>query len=219
MNRHADTWPFSLLRCAGFGLLLGVSPGWACAQAPADQPGTSANIVSASPVELFYKAQVGYERRVGQRNSIGLMCSYNYGVIGAFKGGQATAFYRRFITRAFPTGLFLQAQASVLNFSQEAHLVKLKTYEPYSFHYRATSTGAGFGIGYRGRFLRRVSGGHLLYTALLGVRFQGRPLPSYDATIYEPKTGFLGGTDDSNWYLGPGPGSISHGLLTLDYQF
>ncbi len=179
-------------------------------------------IISISPAELIYKTQLGYEHRWGTRNSLGLLGSYHYGNFsnsGQLRGGQLTGYYRRFLTHEFPTGLYVQAQASLLDFVHTASLVDTKTKQYYSFDYRAVSGGAGFGFGYRGRFLRRAFGNHLLYNAMLGVRFQHLPAADYDAAKYQPRTGFLGETTDANWHIGFGPGSLPHGLLTLDYEF
>ncbi|MFD2722085.1 hypothetical protein ACFST9_25425 [Hymenobacter monticola] len=177
------------------------------------------NIVSVSPVELFYKTQLGYERGVGPHSSVGLLGSYHYGNLAGYQGWQTTGYYRHFFTRQFPTGLYLQLQASVCSYWQDANLINQKTSKPYSLRYRGLSGGGGLGLGYRGYFLRRATGGRLLWNALLGLRGQARPVATYDETIYRPEVGFLGISDDANWYLGPSPGSLAHGLLTLDYQF
>jgi hypothetical protein len=177
------------------------------------------HIFSLSPAELFYKTQLGYERRAGARNSFGVLGSYYYGNVGVNEGWQITGFYRRFLSQQFPTGFYVQAQASVLNCVQEIHLADTKTRQPYNFDYRATSGGAGFGFGYRTPLLRQLAQGRLLVNALLGVRFQHRPQPTYDANIYQPQTGFLGETDENDWYMGPNPSSLPHGLLSLDYTF
>jgi len=201
-------------------LLLAGCAQTAKAQAPAEPTeAVHANIVSISPVELFYKTQLGYERAVGRRSSVGVLGSYHYGTVAGYQGWQATGYYRYFLTRQFPTGLYLQLQASTFDYWQDASLINQQTSKPYSFRYQALSGGGGFGLGYRGYLLRRATGGHLLWNALLGLRGQIRPAASYDETFYRPKTSFLGTTDEANWYLGPGPGSIAHGLLTVDYQF
>lgn len=190
------------------------------AQAPtAPVAAVRPNIVSVSPVELFYKTQLGYERGVGPHSSVGVLGSYHYGNVAAYEGWQTTGYYRYFLTRQFPAGLYLQLQASVFNYWQDANLINQKTSKPYSFRYQELSGGAGIGLGYRGYLLRRASGGHLLWNALLGLRGQARPVANYDETLYRPNVGFLGISDDANWYLGPSPGSLAHGLLTLDYQF
>lgn len=176
-------------------------------------------VISISPVELFYKTQLGYEHRLGQRNSLGVLGSYHYGNVGNYQGWQTTGYYRRFFSRQFPTGFYGQLQVSLLNFSQPANLVEIKTSKAYSFDYRGVSAGWGFGLGYRGQLLRQATGGHLLYNALLGMRFQHQPEASYDTGVYRPKSSFLGETDDANWHLGFGPGSLAHGLLALEYQF
>lgn len=192
------------------------------AQSSEPSPPIPSTIISISPAELVYKTQLGYEHRWGTRNSLGMLGSYHYGNFshaGQLRGGQLTGYYRRFLTHEFPTGLYVQAQASLLDFVHTASLVNIETKQAYSFDYQAASGGAGFGFGYRGRIMKRVFNNHLLYNAMLGVRFQHLPAADYDATKYRPETGFLGQTDDANWHLGFGPGSLAHGLLTLDYEF
>lgn len=210
------------LRYLFFALLLSRA-GLVHAQAGLSPAPLGNRVVSISPAELIYKAQVGYEHRWRSRNSLGLLGSYHYGHLAStnqLRGGQLTGYYRRFLTQEFPTGLYVQAQASLLDFVQPANLVNIKTSQPYTFDYSAVSGGAGFGFGYRGRLLQRALGGHLLYNALLGMRFQHRPRADYDASVYRPQMGLVfGETDVSNWNLSFGPGSLAHGLLTLDYQF
>lgn len=210
-------------RACFIGSILAGVPVIVNAQAVDSATSSRASIVSISPIELIYKIQVGYERRWRSRNSLGLLGSYHYGSFARtdqLRGGQLTGYYRRFLTHEFPTGLYIQVQASILDFMHHANLATIKTNEPYKFDYIAVSGGAGFGFGYRGRLLQRVAGGRLLYNTLLGVRFQNRPRTDYDMSIYRPQTGLVfGETDDTNWNLGFGPGSLVHGLLTLDYQF
>lgn len=204
-----------------FALLL-CQTGLAYAQTELPPAPLGNRVVSISPAELIYKTQIGYEHSWRSRNSLGLLGSYHYGHFAStnqLRGGQITGYYRRFLTQDFPTGLYVQAQASLLDFVQPANLVHIKTSQPYNFNYSAVSGGAGFGFGYRDRLMQRAFGGHLLYNALLGLRYQYRAKAEYDATVYQPKSGFLGPSDDANWNLGFGPGSLAHGLLTLDYQF
>lgn len=159
----------------------------------------------------------GYEHRWGRRNSVGILASYHYGNVGLSQGGQATAYYRYSLARQFSTGFYFQFQLSVLDFLQTANLVDTKTREYVAFDYRAVSGGGGIGLGYRRQLLRRASNGHLLYNVLLGFRGNPRPQPSYDATRYRLESSFL--PPDFGWYMGFSPGSIVHGLVTLDYQF
>lgn len=181
---------------------------------PATQP---RRIISVSPVELFYKTQLGYEHQTGPGSSLGLLGSYHYGVVGQYRGGQATAYYRRFLTQQFPTGLYFQFQFSILDFEQTESLVNLKTKQYTDYQYRAVSLGGGIGLGYRRYVLRQVTKSHLLGNALLGFRGNPRPQPDFDTSTYRAESNFLG--PDFGWYLGFGPGSMVHGLLTLDYQF
>jgi hypothetical protein len=211
--------PTRSLYCLWPGLLLAGSPHVSWAQSAVPAPLAYTRVISVSPVELFYKTQLGYEHRWGRCNSLGVLGSYHYGNVGVYQGGQITGYYRRFLSQQFPTGLYGQLQVSLLNFSQPAHLVEIKTRKEYSFYYQAMSAGFGFGLGYRGQLLRQVTGGRLLYNALIGLRFQHQPKAPYETTIYRPKSGFLGETDDAHWHLGFGPGSIDHGLLSLEYQF
>ena len=194
-------------------------PDVVCAQAAQPTPPAYTQIISTSPVELFYKTQLGYEHRWGHRNSLGALGSYHYGNVSLYRGEQLTGYYRRFFSRQFPTGFYGQLQVSLLNFSQPATIVEVKTSKAYSFKYQALSAGWGFGFGYRGCILRRATGRRLLCNALLGIRLQHHPQAPYDATLYRPHIGFLGETDDANWHLGFGPGSAAHGLLTLEYRF
>ena len=202
----------------GLSLVFASLPTIGWAQAAAAELPAHANIISVSPGELFYKTQLGYERRLGQRNAVGVQAGYHYGTMGGHRGWQATGYYRRFLTGRFPTGFYVQAQASLFNFSQTANLIEVRTKKPFSIEYQALSAGGGFGFGYRGRLLQHAFGGRLLYSTLLGLRFQHLPHASYDALAYYPDSGFLGETDAANWHLGFGPGTLAHGLLTLDYQ-
>ena len=202
-------------RLLGAGLLL---PAFARAQVlptPAT-PAARATIVSVSPAELLYKAQLGYEHQLGTHSSLGATAFYNY---RRYRGWQVTGYYRQFLTHSFPTGLYAQAQASIFNHTQEASLLSRATYERLSFDYRALSGGAGAGLGYRMYILRRASRDHLLGNVLVGVRAQFRPEPDYDGAAYYPESSFLGQVDEANWHFGPGPGSIFHGLLSVDYWF
>jgi hypothetical protein len=219
MQRHFPSFRINFSSCTWLGIFLLGIPQVICAQAAATIAPAYHHVISISPAELFYKTQVGYEHRLGQRNSLGALGSYHYGNVGNYQGGQVTGYYRHFFLRQFPTGFYGQLQVSALYFSQPASLIEIKTRKSYSFDYQSVSAGCGFGFGYRGHLLRQATSGHLLYNTLLGVRFQHRPLPSYDATIYRPEIGFLGETDDTNWHLGFGPGSATHGLLMLEYQF
>jgi hypothetical protein len=176
-----------------------------------------ANLVSVAPVELFYKTQLGYEHRTGPGSSLGVLGSYHYGVVGGYRGGQATGYYRRFLTQQFPTGLYFQFQFSVLNFEQTAYLVNLKTKQYSDYRYRVVSLGGGIGLGYRRYILRQATNSRLLGNALLGFRGNPRPQPDFDASTYRMESSFLG--PDFGWYMGFSPGSMVHGLFTLDYQF
>jgi hypothetical protein len=200
----------------GLLLLLG-SPARTRAQGPGAP--ARASIVTLSPAELFYKAQVGYEHRLGGRSSVGVLGTARYGMSQRYHGWQATGYYRRFLTRPYPAGLYTQVQASVFNFAQEASLYNPKNYTDYYFEYRGLGGGGGFGLGYRNYLLRRATQGRLLWNVLLGLRVQIRPAPDYDRNTYYPTRSFLGDSDAANWHLGFSPGSIAHGLLTLDYQF
>ena len=201
------------------GLLVGV-PGMARAQA-GDSILARPNIISLSPAELFYKTQIGYERQLSKRSTLGAQALYRYGFDQRYKGWQATLLYRCFVSKkGFPTGLYFQAQASLFNFQQEASLIDNGTHKPYYFEYRALSGGVGGGMGFRQYVLRRAFGQHLLGNALLGIRAQVRPEPTYDSALYHAESSFLGPVNDANWHLSAlSPGSILHGLLTLDYQF
>ena len=203
----------------GPGLVLLLAPTFARAQSAAASTPERLNIISVSPAELFYKTQVGYERQLNSFSSLGLLGAYRYGFSGRYEGWQATAQYRLFFGRGFPGGAYFQVQASVFNHLLEANLTNPKTYKTLSFDYRAVGGGGGFGFGYRRHLLRQALGGHLLGNVLLGFRFQQRPQPSYDTTVYQPSVGFLGQVDEANWRLGHSPGSIVHGLLSLDYSF
>jgi hypothetical protein len=187
------------------------------AQAPELPAPVRANIISLAPVELFYKTQLGYERRTGSGSSLGALGSYHYGVVGQYRGGQATGYYRRFLTQQFPTGLYFQFQLSILDFEQTASLVNLKTKQYVDFQYRAVSWGGGIGLGYRRYVLRQATKSRLLGNALLGFRGNPRPQPDFDASTYRLESTFLG--SDFGWHMGFSPGSMVHGLLTLDYQF
>jgi hypothetical protein len=175
------------------------------------------SFISVSPVELIYKTMIGYEHRVGRGSSLGILGSYCYGNFNTNKGYQATGYYRNYLQGHAPTGLYIQLQVSVLDFVQTANLIDIKTRQPFAFDYRAISGGGGIGIGYRNSLFRRASSGHLLYNVLVGLRGNPRPKPSYDNTAYHLESNFLG--PDFGWYMGFGPGSIMHGLLTVDYQF
>ena len=208
----------TFFRGAPLSLLLLISPLAAWAQGPGQPAPARATILSVSPAELFYKAQLGYEHRLGTRSSVGLLGTARYGFSQRYHGWQASGYYRRFLTRPYPTGLYVQAQASVFNFEQEANLYNTRTQKPYSFEYRGLSGGGGLGLGYRNYLLRRATQGRLLWNVLLGGRAQLRPTADYDATVYRPTLSFVGDSDVVNWHLGFSPGSIVHGLLTLDYQ-
>lgn len=209
----------TFFRGAPLGLLLLISPLAAWAQVPGPPAPARATILSVSPAELFYKAQLGYEHRLGTRNSLGLLGAARYGLGQRYHGWQASGYYRRFLTRPYPTGLYVQAQASVFDFEQEANLYNIRTQTTYSFEYRGLSGGGGVGLGYRNYLLRHATQGRLLWNVLLGARAQLRPTADYDATVYRPALSFVGDSDAFNWHLGFSPGSIVHGLLTLDYQF
>ncbi|UOQ98645.1 hypothetical protein MUN81_03925 [Hymenobacter sp. 5317J-9] len=200
----------------GLALLL-LGRGAVQAQTPAEPPAPRANIVSISPVELLYKTQLGYEHRTGQSSSVGVHASYHYGALSEYRGEQASVYYRRFLTQQFPGGLYFQFQLSILDFQQTANVVNIKTKQYVAYHYRTTSFGGGIGLGYRRTVLRRATNGRLLGNALLGFRGNPRPQPDYDTSVYRQESAFLG--PDFGWYMGFSPGSMVHGLLTLDYQF
>lgn len=202
----------------GLLLLLG-GPARTRAQVPGAPAPARASIVSLSPAELFYKAQVGYEHRLGARGSVGLLGTARYGMSQRYHGWQATGYYRRFLTRPYPAGLYTQVQASVFNFAQEASLYNPTARTYYYFEYRGLGGGGGFGLGYRNYLLRHATQGRLLWNVLVGLRVQIRPAPDYDRNTYYPTRSFLGDDAALNWHLGFSPGSIGHGLLTLDYQF
>ncbi|MBJ6109099.1 hypothetical protein JAO73_08765 [Hymenobacter sp. BT523] len=206
------------LLCLQLGLaLLLLGRGAVQAQTPAEPPTTRANIVSISPIELFYKAQLGYEHSTGLSSSVGGHASYHYGVLGEYRGEQGSVYYRRFLTQQFPGGLYFQFQLNILNIQQTASVVNVKTKQYAAYQYQATSFGGGIGLGYRRYVLRRASNGRLLGNALLGFRGNPRPQPDFDTSIYRQESSFLG--PDFGWYMGFSPGSMVHGLLTLDYQF
>ncbi len=198
-------------------LMLVGMPIAATAQSADSAVATRPNLISISPVELIYKNMIGYEHRVGRSSSLGILGSYCYGNFNTNRGCQATGYYRNYLQGHSPTGLYIQLQVSVLDFVQTVNLTNVKTREPFVFNYRAISGGGGIGFGYRNSLLRRALGGRFLYNVLFGFRGNPRPKPSYDNTAYHLESGFLG--PDFGWYLGFGPGSIMHGLLTLDYQF
>ena len=200
-----------------WGILLAWLPATANAQSVDSATVGRSAIISISPVELFYKSMVGYEHRWGRRNSVGVLASYHYGSLGFSQGWQATGYYRYYLTRQFPAGLYFQFQLSVLNFMQTANLVDIKTRKPLAFDYRTVSGGGGIGLGYSGPLLRQMAKGRLLYNVLLGFRGNPYPQPSYDANVYRLETNFLG--PDFSWYLGFSPGSMVHGLMTLNYLF
>lgn len=202
----------------GLLLLLG-GPARTRAQVPGAPAPVRVSIVTLSPAELFYKAQVGYEHRLGARSSVGLLGTARYGMSQRYHGWQATGYYRRFLTRPYPAGLYAQVQASVFDFAQEASLYNPTARTDYYFEYRGLSGGGGFGLGYRNYLLRRATQGRLLWNVLVGLRVQIRPSPEYDHNTYRPALSFVGDSDAFNWHLGFSPGSIPHGLLTLDYQF
>ncbi|MDO7845205.1 hypothetical protein Q5H92_02475 [Hymenobacter sp. M29] len=201
--------------------LLLLSTGYAHAshaQAPREPPASvGRNIVSLSPAELFYKTQLGYERGVGPHSAVGLLGSYHYGVIEGYKGPQATVYYRYFVKRPFPTGLYFHCQLSLLHVEQTADLVNIKTKQYTEYRYQAVSMGGGIGLGYRRYLVRKATKSHLLVNALLGYRGNPRPQPDFDSSIYRLESSFLG--PDFGWYLGFSPGSMAFGLLSLDYQF
>jgi hypothetical protein len=63
----------TFLRGAPLGLLLLISPLAAWAQGPGQPAPARATSLSVSPAALFYKAPLGYEHRLGTRNSLGLL--------------------------------------------------------------------------------------------------------------------------------------------------
>lgn len=198
----------------GAGVLFGLSVRAQVLSAP-QRP----HLVSIAAAELFYKTQLGYEHQLGERNSVGALGLARYGLGQRYQGWQATGYYRRFLTRQFPTGLYVQAQLSVFNFEQKADLYSAATRSYLSFYYRGLSGGGGLGLGYRNYLLRQATHGHLLWNALLGGRAQARPALSYDADRYQPVSGFLGDSNEYDWHMGFSPGSFIHGQLSIDYQF
>jgi len=204
--------------CVGAGLLAG-RPASAQTPAPVQTIPGRPHLLSVSVAELFYKVQLGYEHQLGGRNSVGISGLARYGLGRPYQGWQVSGYYRRFLTRQFPTGLYVQAQASLFNFEQQARLYSPTDRSNYSFYYRGLSGGGGLGLGYRGYLLRQATHGYLLWNAMLGGRAQARPAPAYDATRYQPVSGFLGDSDVYDWHMGFSPGSIVHGQLSLDYQF
>ena len=199
-------------------VLAGV-PGLAWSQAPDSVKPLPKSIISISPVDLLYKVAVGYQRGLGRHSAVGVIGAYHYGLAARYKGWQVTGYYRQFFTHQFPTGLYIELQASAFDFLQEANLINRQTHKPYSFKYRQLSGGVGVGFGYQSFLFPRTFSNRLVGDAMLGVRGQIRPIPTYDDAIYYPDYGFLGNTDEANWHLGFSPGSIAHGLLTLGYLF
>jgi hypothetical protein len=221
MSYFAPTLLGPLAVRAYAGLLLALLPSLTKAQS-AEAPVIPRHIVSFSPAELFYKAQLGYEHRLGRYTSVGATGFHRYGFEGRYKGWQISLFGRYYLTSQFPVGLYLQAQANAFNHQYEANLINRQNYrQSLSFDYRGVGSGGGVGLGYQGRLLRRACGGRLLGNVLLGARAQLRPhYPAYDTAAYSPSYGFLGNDDDANWHLSASsPGSILYGLLTLAYQF
>lgn len=220
MFRSSRLPPPGSLNCFLLGAFLALLPALASAQS-ADSIPARPNIISFSPAELFYKAQIGYERQVSRRNAVGTQAFYRYGFNQRYQGWQASLLHRFFVSKTgFPTGVYFQTQISVFNFQQEAHMIDNATHQPYYFEYRSVSGGAGVGIGCRKYLMRRAFGPRLLANALLGVRAQYRPEPTYDSNLYYVEVSFLGPRDDANWHFSAsGPGYLLHGLLTLDYQF
>jgi hypothetical protein len=197
-----------------------LAPTFLQAQGIEPAPAVPRHVLSFSPADLFHKAQAGYEHRLGRYASLGANAFYSYGLWGRYEGWQTVFFCRYFISRDFPVGPYFQAQGAVFNHMYEASLTERNNYrQGLNFDYRGIGGGGGLGLGYRSHVLRRVLGGRLLGNVLVGGRMNFRPVPVYDNARYYPSSGFLGRTDDVNWIFGPGPGSLFHGLLTLDYQF
>lgn len=178
------------------------------------------NTVWASPAELFYKQQVGYEHCFSHTKSLGVQAARYSGFRGLHAGWHATLFGRRYFRDGAPLGFYFQAQISVYEHEQTTSIVPIDDQangaKSMSYRWSGMGWGPGLGIGRRFLVLKTPFQNHLSVDAMLGPRIHTRPDPEYDRTKYRTAADFL--PESFDWFL-IGPGSILHGSLAVGYSF
>ena len=183
-------------------LLFGGLPHLVAAQ---DAPAAKKNVVGLSPLGLYEKVKVKYERVLSSSLSVGAMVGAFH---GDYPGVQLSPFVRYYFEEAAPRGWYVQAQVGVYHHRRTYTTARddpgNQTGAEYTDTYRFTNIGTGGAVGYQWFLGKRKN---LTIDAHAGLKLYKTGIKDYDESL-----------SSLDWQL-QGPGSYFNGLLSFGYAF